>query len=103
MPNPMMGLLYTSADMEEDLSITLEPIEQCRQMGGQFGVVIDEHCIESKSKCLWNETIVKHLMLKWIIIMKVWNTELMSHSNVLLELLFLNLILNFLKRIFMAM
>ena len=31
MPNPMVGLLYTSADMEEDLSITLEPMDQCRQ------------------------------------------------------------------------
>ena len=103
MPNLMMGLLYTSADMEEDLSIILEPMEQCRHMGGQFGVVIDEHCIESKSKCLWNETIVKHLMLKWLIIMKVWNTELMTRPIDLLESLFLKLILGFFQRIFTAM
>ena len=37
MPNPLIGLLYRSADMEEDLFITLEPMDKC--MGGQFGVV----------------------------------------------------------------
>ena len=37
--NPMVRSLYTSADMEEDLSITLEPMDRFKHMKGPFGVV----------------------------------------------------------------
>ena len=39
MPNPMVRLLYKSADMEDDLSISLEPMDGLRHVRGQFGVV----------------------------------------------------------------
>ena len=35
----MVRLLYTSADMEEDFSITLEPKDRFKHMRGPFGVV----------------------------------------------------------------
>ena len=35
----MVRLLYKSADMEEHLSITLQPVEGFQQMKCQFGVV----------------------------------------------------------------
>ena len=35
----MVRSLYTSADMEEDLSITLEPMDRFKHMRGPFGVV----------------------------------------------------------------
>ena len=39
MPNPMVRSLYKSADMEEDLSITLEPMGRMWHMRDHFGVV----------------------------------------------------------------
>ena len=39
MTNPMVRSLYKSADMEEDLSITLEPMGRMWHMRGHFGVV----------------------------------------------------------------
>ena len=39
MPNPMMRSLFKSADMEEDLSITLVPMVGFRHLRGLFGVV----------------------------------------------------------------
>ena len=39
MPNPMVRSLYKSAYMEEDLSITLEPMGEIWHMRGLFGVV----------------------------------------------------------------
>ena len=38
MPNPIVRSLYKSADMEEDLSISLEPIGGLWYMRGHFGV-----------------------------------------------------------------
>ena len=35
----MVRSLYTSADMEEDLSITLEPMDRFQHMRGPFEVV----------------------------------------------------------------
>ena len=35
----MVRFLYTSADMEEDLSITLEPMDRFKYMSSYFGVV----------------------------------------------------------------
>ena len=35
----MVRSLYTSADMEEDLSITLEPMDKFKHMRGPLGVV----------------------------------------------------------------
>ena len=37
--NPMVRSLYTSADMEENLSITFEPVDRFKHMRGHFGVV----------------------------------------------------------------
>ena len=37
--NPMVRSLYTSADMEVDLSVTLEPMDRFKHMRGPFGVV----------------------------------------------------------------
>ena len=34
----MLRLLYTSADMEEDLSITFDLVDGFSYMGGHFGV-----------------------------------------------------------------
>ena len=39
MPNPMVRSLYKSADMEEDLFITLEPMGGMWHMRDHFGVV----------------------------------------------------------------
>ena len=39
MPNPMMGSLYKSADMEEDILITWEPMDGFRHIRAHFGVV----------------------------------------------------------------
>ena len=39
-PNPMLRSLYTSADIEEDLSITFDLVDGIRHMGGHFGVVL---------------------------------------------------------------
>ena len=39
MPNPMVRSLYKSADMEEDLSITLEPMGRLWHMRSDFVVV----------------------------------------------------------------
>ena len=39
MPNQKVISLYKSADMEEDLSITLEPMGGMWHMRGHFGVV----------------------------------------------------------------
>ena len=39
MPNPMVRSVFKSADMEEDLSITLEPMDRFWLMRGHFGVV----------------------------------------------------------------
>ena len=38
-PNPMLRSLYTSADIEEDLSITFDLVDRIEHMGGHFGVV----------------------------------------------------------------
>ena len=38
MASPMVRSMYTSADMEEDLSITLEPMDRFKHMRGPFGV-----------------------------------------------------------------
>ena len=38
-PNPMVRSLYTSADMEEDLSVTFDLVDEFRHMGCHFGVV----------------------------------------------------------------
>ena len=35
----MVRSMYTSADMEEDLSITLEPMDRFKHMRGPLGVV----------------------------------------------------------------
>ena len=35
----MVRSLYTSADIEEDLSITFDLVDRIRHMGGHFGVV----------------------------------------------------------------
>ena len=35
----MVRSLYTSADMEENLSITFEPVDRFKHMRGHFGVV----------------------------------------------------------------
>ena len=35
----MVRSLYTSADLKEDLSITLEPMDRFKHMMGPFGVV----------------------------------------------------------------
>ena len=35
----MVKSLYTSADMEKDLSVTLEPMDKFKHMRGLFGVV----------------------------------------------------------------
>ena len=37
--NPMVRSLYTSADMQEDLSITFDLVDRIRHVGGHFGVV----------------------------------------------------------------
>ena len=39
MPSPMVRSMYKSADLGEDLSITLKPLEVFQQMRGQFGIV----------------------------------------------------------------
>ena len=39
MPNPKARSLYESADMEEDLPITWQPVKGFQLMRGQFGVV----------------------------------------------------------------
>ena len=39
MPNPMLRSLYKSADIEEDLSITLELMGIMWHIRGHFGVV----------------------------------------------------------------
>ena len=39
MSNPMVRSLYKSADMEEDLTITLQPVDGFQHMRGQSGVV----------------------------------------------------------------
>ena len=41
MPNPIMRSLYKSADMEEDLPITWEPMDGLRHMRSHFGVVFN--------------------------------------------------------------
>ena len=54
MPNSMVGLLYTSADMdaklsanvENDLYITLDLEDRFRHRGGQFGVDFDAQSID---------------------------------------------------------
>ena len=40
MPNPIVRSLYKSADMEEDLSITLELMGRMWHMRGHFGVIL---------------------------------------------------------------
>ena len=35
----MVRSMYKSADMEEDLSVTLEPMDRFKHMRGPFGVV----------------------------------------------------------------
>ena len=42
MPDPMVRSLYKSADMEEDLSIILEPMGRLWHMRGHFGVVFHD-------------------------------------------------------------
>ena len=39
MPNPKVISVYKSADMEEDLHVTWEPVHGIRHMRGHFGVV----------------------------------------------------------------
>ena len=39
MPNLMVRSVYLSADMEEDLPITWQPVEGFQHMRGQFGEV----------------------------------------------------------------
>ena len=39
---PIVDSLYTSADMEEDLSITLQPVDGFQHMRGHFGVVFHD-------------------------------------------------------------
>ena len=43
---PIVGSLYTSADMEEDLSITLQPVDGFQHMRGHFGVVFHAQSID---------------------------------------------------------
>ena len=45
MPSPMVRSMYKSADMEEDLSVTLQPVEGFQQMRGQFGIVFHSQTI----------------------------------------------------------
>ena len=42
MTNPMVRLLYKSADMEEDLHVTLEPMHGIMHMRGHFRVVFHD-------------------------------------------------------------
>ena len=39
MPNPKVISVHKSADMEEDLHVTWEPVHRIRRMKGHFGVV----------------------------------------------------------------
>ena len=39
MPSPMVRSMYKSADMEDDLHVTWEPMHGIRLMRGHFGVV----------------------------------------------------------------
>ena len=39
---PIVGSLYTSADMEEDLHITLQPVDEFQHMRDKFGVVFHD-------------------------------------------------------------
>ena len=89
----MQRLLNTSADMKKDISITFHPVNGFQHVRGQFGVVFHEqsnaevavHISWHGRRPLHYHSIVKHLMIKWLIIMKV------------LESLFLNLNLGFFK------
>ena len=45
MPSPMVRLMYKSADLEEDLSITLPPLEGFQQMRGHFRIVFHAQSI----------------------------------------------------------
>ena len=42
MPNPMVRSMYKSADMEDDLHVTWEPMHGIRHMRGHFGVVFED-------------------------------------------------------------
>ena len=47
MPNPKVRSLYKSADMEEDLPITWEPMDGLRHMRAHFGVVLYNPMVRS--------------------------------------------------------
>ena len=58
MPNPMMGSLYKSADMEEDLPITWESKDGFRHMRAHFGVVFHAQSNDPDTKCIFALMIV---------------------------------------------